>query len=350
MSARLLGIGTATPRGTLTQAAAAEMVAAIGDASPGRARAMAHMYENTGIDRRAMAIIEGDRQSYYNGTIPSTAHRMRTFHEIAPALAHAACRDALADAEISPDSITHIVTASCTGLASPGVDIALIGSLGLPASTQRVNIGFMGCHAALNALRTARAIALAEPDARVLVCCVELCSLHIQASQPNGSAVADALFADGAAACVVAHRSSGHGLTLRRSASILLPESHDAMGWRIGESGFTMALSPAVPDILSERVRPWVDSILEGEGLGVQDVGSWAIHPGGPRVLESVVGALGLDAQSGRASASILRNHGNMSSATVLFIIKKLMQDRAPVPMLALAFGPGLTGEAMLLT
>ncbi|MEQ9094834.1 MAG: type III polyketide synthase [Phycisphaerales bacterium] len=349
MTARLLGIGTATPSGRLDQAAAAQMVATIADASPGRARAMAHLYEQSGIEHRAMAILDGTRQTYYNGIIPDTAHRMRTFHELAPPLAHQASKRAIEAAGVDARNITHLVTASCTGLASPGVDIALIGSLGLEASVQRVNIGFMGCHAALNAIRTARALAMAEPSSCVLVCCAELCSLHIQASQADGCAVADALFADGAAACVIDADSAAGAPILRRSASILLPQSLEAMGWHIGEAGFRMSLSPNVPDILARSVRPWIEDVLRRERLAIEDVAAWAIHPGGPRVLASVAGALSLDAAATRASGDVLRTHGNMSSATILFILEKLLQQQHAGPLVALAFGPGLTGEALLL-
>jgi predicted naringenin-chalcone synthase len=349
VTARLLGIGTATPAGRLRQADAAAMVAAIGKTPPSRARAMGHLYERSGIETRAMAILDGQRQTYYNGTIPTTADRMRAFHELAPPLAHRACQEALGNAGTRADAVTHLVTASCTGIASPGIDIALIELLGLPRTVQRVHIGFMGCHAALNALRTARAIAIAEPDARVLVCCVELCSLHIQASQEGGCPVADALFADGAAACLVACSSEPGAPELRRTASILLPQSLDAMGWRVGQAGFMMTLSPAVPDILATSVHPWVRSLLDADGLRIGDIAAWAIHPGGPRVLDSVLAALGLAERDGHASAGVLREHGNMSSATILFILAELLNAPSAAPMLALAFGPGLTGEALLM-
>ena len=349
MTARLLGIGTALPAGRMDQHEAAQMVSAVGSVNPSRARALAHLFERSGIAARAMSIIEGDRQTFYNGAVRGTDERMAAYHELAPPLARVACERALAQAPTDPSKITHLVTASCTGLASPGVDIELIRSLGLPASSQRVNIGFMGCHAALNALRVARSIALAEPDARVLVCCVELCSLHMQASQPGGSVVADALFADGAAACVVS-RSDDRALpALCRSASMLLPESLDHMGWTIGQGGFTMTLSPAVPDVLAKHVRPWVEQVLASEGLRIGDVPSWAIHPGGPRVLQTVAQALALPERTTDASSQILRDHGNMSSATVLFILQRLLDTGASLPSLALAFGPGLTGEALLL-
>lgn len=348
MTARLLGIGTATPTGRINQAAAAEMIAAIGGVRATRARAMARLYEHTGIERRAMAILDGPHQTLYDGAVPDTAARMRTFHELAPPLAHRACANALQDANSDPSRITHIVSASCTGLASPGVDITLIESLGLPPSTQRINIGFMGCHAAINALRSARAIALAEPEARVLVCCVELCSLHIQAAQEDGCPIADALFADGAAACVVGQGK--HGVALRHTASILLPDSYDAMGWIIGPTGFSMGLSPMVPDILACHARPWIENLLAGQGLAISDIASWAIHPGGPRVLESVAKSIRLSERATEISASVLRDHGNMSSATILFILERLRGRDMITPAVALAFGPGLTGEALVLS
>ncbi|MGD1916024.1 MAG: type III polyketide synthase [Phycisphaerales bacterium] len=347
--ARLLGIGTATPDGRMDQREAAEMVAAIGSVSPSRARAMAQLFERTGIESRPMAIIEGRTQRFYNGTVPDTEHRMREYQDRAPALAHKACERALERADAKADRVTHLVTASCTGFASPGVDIALMRSLGLSAETERIHIGFMGCHAALNALRTARAIALAEPEARVLVCCVELCSLHMQASQARGCAVADALFADGAAACVVAQSAHTEAPGLQRTASVLLPDSLQDMGWTIGQGGFTMTLSPRVPDVLASNVRPWVESLLAEEGLAIDDVPSWAIHPGGPRVLQSVAHAIGIAERATEASSDILKSHGNMSSATVLFILQRLLDGEDAMPAVAMAFGPGLTGEALLL-
>ncbi len=190
---------------------------------------------------------------------------------------------------------------------------------------------------------------MAEPKARVLVCCVELCSLHIQASQSNGSPVADALFADGAAACIIGHQEGSTAPILRRSASILLPGSQEAMGWTIGNAGFSMVLSPAVPDILACAVRPWVQGVLAEEELTIPNIQSWAIHPGGPRVLESVADALGLPEAATEASATVLREHGNMSSATILFILERLLSTNITTPALVLAFGPGLTGEMMLL-
>jgi len=349
-SVRVLGIGTATPDGRMNQQAAAEMVAAIGSASPGRARAMAQLFERSGIESRSMAIIEGKEQRFYNGATPDTAQRMREYHDKAPRIAHRACRHAMEAASVDASRVTHLVTASCTGLASPGIDIALIQSLGLASSTERMHIGFMGCHAAINALRAARALAAADPCAIVLVCCVELCSLHMQASQDGGCAVADALFADGAAACIIASSDETAAPVLRRTASVLLPDCHDDMTWTIGQGGFTMTLSPRVPDVLSRHVRPWVEALLAHEGMSIDDVASWAIHPGGPRVLKTVADALGLPSSVTETSARVLREHGNMSSATILFILQQLLEHRDATPALALAFGPGLTGEACVFT
>ncbi|GIW74369.1 MAG: chalcone synthase [Phycisphaerales bacterium] len=349
MSARLLSIGTAVPDQSMAQRDVAEMVSRLAQMPASRSRALAHLFEHAGVQRRAMAILQGDRLGLYEGPgVPPVDARMEAFHRLAPPLALQACRRALERAGVAPGRITHLVTASCTGAGSPGVDVALIRGLGLGTGTQRIHVGFMGCHAALNALRAARALALAEAGSCVLVCCVELCSLHVQALQPRGSAVADALFADGAAACVVA-QSDGDAPALARSASVLLPDSLGDMGWAITPMGFAMTLSPRVPEVLAGHVRPWLVGVLAESGLALERVGAWAIHPGGPRVLDAVGQALGLQVQALQASSEVLRTHGNMSSATVLFIVQRLLEGSAGLPMLALAFGPGLTGEALLL-
>lgn len=358
MSARVVGIGLRTPRPSVCQRQAAQMVAALSNASPSRARALHALYARSGIHSRALAAIghggDGAPAATFgvygegDGLALDTAARMRAFADLAPPLAQGACEGALARAGVAPGRVTHLVTVSCTGMASPGVDIALINGLGLCAGTQRVHVGFMGCHGAINGLRTARAIALSEPGAVVLLCAVELCSLHMQATQERGCAVADALFADGAAACVVAGSADASaGPALRATGSVLLPDSLEAMGWWIGQHGFAMRLSPEVPAILAEHVGAWVDAMLDARGMDRRAVAGWAIHPGGPRVLAGVADALGLGDRDREASAAVLREHGNMSSATILFIIERLLAA-GQTPLLGLAFGPGLSGEAIL--
>lgn len=353
MSAVLLGIGTATPDAELWQADAASIAAGLMGVTDRRRRAVAALYEQSGVDVRRTAIGEGTDAGFFEVPAragvdgPGTGARVSRYREVAPALAEAACLDGLRASATDPGRVTHLVTVSCTGFHAPGVDVELIRRLGLPATVQRTHVGFMGCHGAINGLRVAAALAESDPDAVVLLCCVEICSVHFQYRPHNGAATANALFGDGAAACVVAGR--GDGPRLARFGAVLIEDSLGEMGWKIGDHGFEMSLSARVPALLRERVGAWVDGWLAGAGLSRGDVGSWAVHPGGPRIVEGVRESLGLEPGAVAASLEVLRTHGNMSSPTVLFIARRMLEAGAAMPMVGLAFGPGLGGEAFLL-
>jgi predicted naringenin-chalcone synthase len=209
----------------------------------------------------------------------------------------------------------------------------------------------MGCHGVLNALRVADAFVAGDPTAGVLLASVELCSLHYQYGTDPQKLVANALFADGAAA-LVARRVERDDRDLWRVAalgSFVMPDSEDGMTWRIGDHGFEMTLSPRVPQLIAAHLRPWLTAWLAASGLRLEQVGSWAVHPGGPRVLTSVAEALELPDRAMDASAEVLAEYGNMSSPTILFVLERLEQTGAAKPCVALAFGPGLTAEAALL-
>lgn len=349
----LISIGTATPNGVISQADAADLECALAPgAEPEQARTIRALYRRAGVRSRGSVLsdAEGGQEFFRADSVrgPTTTARGRMYRLHAGLLAEQAARRALSLAEIPPGSITHLVTASCTGFDAPGPDQHLIRSIGLPASVRRTHIGFMGCHAAINALAVASAFA-ADPAARVLVCCVELCSLHYAYQADAERLVANALFADGAAAAVVGRHEVG-GPRIRRTDAIIIPDSADQMTWMIGDHGFEMRLSPRVPEVLARHVPGWVEGWLAEERLTPGDVPSWAIHPGGPRVLSAVRESLGLKADTDSASRAVLADHGNMSSATVLFIMEKLLRAGDGLPLVALAFGPGLAGEGLLLT
>jgi len=323
------------------------------------------IYRRSGIERRASCLLEGptedgDRleQSFLTGGVgargPTTAARMERYARESVALGLAAARGAL---EGDAGAVTHIVTVSCTGFIAPGVDHALIERLGLSRTVRRLHVGYMGCHGAINALSAARAIVRSEPASRVLVVCVELCSLHFQAGERQDQIVANALFADGAAAMVVAEATAewaALGL-VAGTGGCVFPDSGGAMGWRVGDHGFEMTLAESVPRLIGEHLRPWLTGWLDREGWSLRELvenGAWAVHPGGPRVLEAVASALGLSERAMRASREVLSQHGNMSSPTVLFILERLKRsaETAARPTVLIAFGPGLSAEAALLT
>ncbi len=363
----LLGIGTATPGRQIAQADAARLAAGFANADPGGERALAAIYRQTKIRSRGSVLLEdpGDdafAQSFFPQAVtageagPSTGERMARYAAEAGPLAIAAARRALGDAAVAADDVTHLVTCSCTGFANPGVDLEIVAALGLPARVARTHVGFMGCHGAFNALRVAAALAAREPAGVVLVACVELCSLHFQYGARSDLVVANSIFADGAAAVVgrAAGGSGagvGRGWRLERQWSRILAGSGDDMGWTIGDHGFEMNLSARVPAVIGRELPGILAEALGEAGLAPADVGAWAVHPGGPRVLAATAEALGLDRDSLAASWDVLAGHGNMSSATILFILDRLLvagSRDAAGPCVALAFGPGLTVEMAL--
>jgi prepilin-type processing-associated H-X9-DG protein len=375
MPVNLLGIGTALPSHRLSQAESAAMAQRLSATNDVQATLLRRLQRRSGVAFRHSVLLADadgplpDRLPFYTGANPTTAERMARFAAEAGPLALRASSAALDAAAVDPAAITHLVTVCCTGFQAPGFDLDLIQALPLAADVARTQVGFMGCHGALNGLRVAHAFAQADASARVLLCALELCSLHQQLGWHPERVVANALFADGAAATVLAAdgppaagAESGAGAgpgqvtmpvappwRLLASGSTVLPDSADAMAWTIGDHGFEMGLSPRVPALIAARLAPWLDGWLAARGLDRAAIGSWALHPGGPRLLEAVRDCLGLPASAIEPSTAVLREYGNMSSATILFILDRLRLAGAPLPCVALAFGPGLCVEAALL-
>lgn len=281
---------------------------------------------------------------------PTTAERMQLYAQHAAPLAVRAAGRAMEQSGVASREITHLVTVSCTGFHAPGVDIELIEQLSLRPTVERVHIGFMGCHGAINAMRTASGLVAEAPAARVLISATELCSLHFCFNWDPERLMGNALFADGSAAlvCGPADNSTGDRWRMAATGSCLIPASKDAITWKLGDRGFEMSLSNEVPALIGRHLRPWLEAWLDGHDLAVADVGSWAVHPGGPRIVDSVEEALGLPDHTTDVSRDVLRGHGNMSSPTVLFILQRLRDTGAPRPCVALGFGPGLVAEAAL--
>jgi predicted naringenin-chalcone synthase len=268
-------------------------------------------------------------------------------------LAEAAARRAIDQAGIHVGKVTHLITVSCSGFNAPGYDISLVQELPLSANVERTHVGFMGCHGALNGLRVARAFVEADPHAVVLLCAVELCSLHQQYGWNPQQVVANALFADGAAAVVATADTTDSGddqaAKVIGNGSCILPDSQDYMSWRIQDHGFEMTLSPQLPDLIRRSLKPWLTEWLSGFDLTPDQVPTWAIHPGGPRVLSAAGQAVGLSDEQLEPSRRVLAEYGNMSSPTVLFIYEQQRRQAVEGPCILLGFGPGITIEAALL-
>lgn len=283
-----------------------------------------------------------DAEGFYcRGRFPDTAQRMKRYDREALALAGRAVADLGLD--FAADEITHLIVASCTGFAAPGLDLQLAAQLGLAATVERTMVGFMGCSAAIPALRLARHIVRADGNARVLVVAVELCSLHMQESGRLEELLSFLLFADGSAAAVVSARP--FGIAIEGFASTVLPATADCITWRVGAQGFEMGLSGQVPGAILRHLR---GRPLFQPGGDRGNIALWAIHPGGRTVLDAVEAGLELPRDSLLWSRCILRDYGNMSSATVLFVLREMMDRGAAGTGCAMAFGPGIAVETMM--
>ncbi len=361
MSLGILGIGTASPTHSIKQNQAAELATKLCCHTKGQAQWLLALYRRTNVRQRGSVLLEktngsGLKQSFFPSGLsqdtsqgPTTQQRLARYAQEAPLLAQAAAQQALKQSSVSPAEIGQLITVSCTGFSAPGFDISLIKNLGLPKSVGRTHIGFMGCHGALNALRVAKAFSEAEPHAKILVCAVELCTLHFHYGWDREKIVANALFADGAAAAVATSQVPKENWHIAASNSYLFPDSEEAMTWQIGDYGFEMTLSARVPGLIRHHLKPWLTQWLAHYGLSIPKIKSWAIHPGGPKLLTTIAESLELPSGALEPSQDILAQHGNMSSPTVLFILEKLIREKAQRPCVTLGFGPGLVVEGALL-
>ncbi|SED97750.1 Predicted naringenin-chalcone synthase [Rhizobiales bacterium GAS191] len=309
------------------------------------------MAERAGIEHRYAYVsptghVDGGAMNgeafYKSGAFPDTAARMRAFETLAPPLATAAVEKL--DLGSERDRITHILITCCTGMSAPGLDLELIERCGLRGSVERTMIGFMGCAAAINALKLARHIVRSDANARVLALNLELCTLHLQESTDLEQILCFLLFADGCAASLVT--SEPQGVALESFHAVQVPNTQNLITWNVRESGFDMMLSGQVPATIQASLPDHVAEILAG--APVDSIDLWAVHPGGRTVLDAVERAFELAPASLSASRDILRRYGNMSSATVMFVLQALMQQ-APsgASGCAMAFGPGLVAETM---
>lgn len=282
-----------------------------------------------------------DRGGFYAEGLPGTSQRMQVYAEAAPALGIAAI-EALRR-QVSIDGITHFVVASCTGFVAPGVDQIIARKIGLAGSVERLLIGFMGCYAAVSALRSARHIVRSQPDARVLVLCVELSTLHLQEVEAIEPLLAMLQFGDGAAAALVT--ADPIGFAMAEPFATTLPDSEALIRWDVTDSGFAMHLSGEVPARIAAGLANDDFARAATGGVAPAEIDGWAVHAGGRSILDAVEGALHLPAKALDASRGVLHDYGNMSSATLMFALARMLDGPKVRKGVALAFGPGLAAE-----
>ncbi|UII33709.1 type III polyketide synthase [Fulvivirga ulvae] len=359
MNAYITSIATANPRYKIKQQRVLDFMIRAHRLEGVEADKLRVLYRATGISSR-YSVIEDYSSSLVRNffpdndslePFPSTHDRLGLFQREAVGLCMEAAKKAL---DNTPrDQITHLITVSCTGMYAPGLDIELVDGLGLNSHVERTGINFMGCYAAFNALKVADAICSANKDARVLVVCVELCSIHFQKESLEDFMLANALFGDGAAALVMAG-SPDEGINFRTTSFFneLFRNGHEHMAWKIGDFGFEMRLSAYVPDVIQSGIKQLLQKLVNKSGVDKFDY--FAVHPGGKRILRVIEKELNISKKENQAAHDVLAAYGNMSSPTILFVLKRIMDqlkaDDDNKSLLGLAFGPGLTLESMLLT
>ncbi|UKA61117.1 type III polyketide synthase [Arthrobacter sp. FW306-04-A] len=363
---------TAVPPTVLVQPQARDVFASQPGLTRLGSRLVRTCFDSAAIDTRFTAVAEltldnhAENPSFFDpdsGRVlsPSTKVRNEIFAVEATKLFIEAAKAAVGKCpDIDLLDITHVITVSCTGFFNPGPDYKVVRALGLSPAVQRYHLGFMGCYAAFPALRAARQFCQADPSAVVLVICVELCSLHVRTSNDPDTIMGSAIFADGAAAAVVTSREpEGPDPVIRLDhfETVLTPVGEEAMAWNIGDEGFEMVLGTYVPHIIEEHITGALEPLLARDpslaGLPYRDITHWAIHPGGRSILDKVESKLELTEEQMIPAREVLRNYGNMSSATVLFVLKHIL-GQTPAQreerICSMAFGPGLTVETGLFT
>ena len=380
MTVYLRSLETAVPPTVLVQSEARDVFAAQPGLSRLGSRLVSTCFDSAAIDTRYTAVAElttgsrAENPRFFDPATgqllsPSTKVRNDIFAvEAAKLFIEAAEKAVSACPGLEAGDITHLITVSCTGFFNPGPDYKIVRALGLNPAVQRYHLGFMGCYAAFPALRAAKSFCDADPEAVVLVVCAELCSLHVRTSNDPDTIMGSALFADGAAAAVISARELPDQpalMTLDHFETVLTPVGEEAMAWNIGDEGFEMVLGTYVPHIIDDHIVGALEPLLSRDaslvGLPYRDVQHWAIHPGGRSILDKVQSRLQLSDDQLVPARETLRNFGNMSSATVLFVIRHILDlpagGSAGEPgndgaerICSMAFGPGLTVETALFT
>jgi len=343
-------IATAVPPRTYPQQQCLELMLDRYADDPHAKALLSKIYPVSGIAERHSVIEDPD--DFLNGRDRLTTQaRNEIFIAEADRLATRACAGLLAEPGLAA-KITHLITVSCTGFSIPGFGTEVIKQFELPAAVEQYHLGFMGCAASFPALKLARHICRADPDARVLIVAVELCSLHLRKSREADVIVANSLFADGAAAALVsARKDEDHrpGLLLRDFRSRTFPQHEGTMAWKIGESGFDLSLSAYLPAVIEGNIGPIMEEIIGEARIEREKIGLWAVHPGGRAILDKFESALRLGPSALEHSRAVLRDNGNMSSVSILFVLKKILEAPAAGVVCAAGFGPGLVIETALM-
>ncbi len=349
-------IGTATAPYKMMQKDVSSFMQNFYEISVDEKRKMALMYDRCGIETRYSAVPDYQLSFQKNELLPKNKNepfpsidkRMELFFKVAPPMCVNAIKECLNQTDDLED-ITHLITVSCTGMAAPGLDLILMEQLNLPNNTHRTSVNFMGCYAVFHALKMANAFCAENEKHKVLVVSVELCTLHFQSNFSMDNVAANLLFADGAAATIVTSKPTySNAIELNSFYSQVVFSGKNDMAWHLSETGFLMTLSAFIPELIKTGIGNLLNGVLEQANLHKDNISNWAIHPGGRKIIETIQTELGLTNEDVAASFNTLKNYGNMSSATILFVLKRMQQEARKGNVFACGFGPGLTLETLI--
>ncbi len=359
---KIISIGTAVPPHRHQQGDILHFMQQVYAMNETDSRKIKFLYHHSGIQTRYSVVPDYNRSinewKFYPHSenlepFPTLEMRMSWFNKYAGPLSVDAIRNCI-DGHIHSNEITHLITVSCTGMSAPGLDLQVMELLDLPKNIYRTSVNFMGCYAAIHAMKMADAICSGNHHAKILIVCTELCTLHFQKEATQDNIASSLLFADGAAAALITHDSFGKkGWHIDNFYSEILAKGKKDMAWELSGTGFLMTLSGYVPELIEEDFEPLIERSLQHAGLSMPEITDWCIHPGGKRILDAISKTLHLPEGSLQKSYEVLKEYGNMSSPTILFVLKRIMQQ-APVKerkhLLGAAFGPGLTMETFTLS
>ncbi|MEP6748437.1 MAG: type III polyketide synthase [Bacteroidota bacterium] len=358
---KIISIGTAIPAHKHRQEDIMHFMQDVYAMNETDKRKLRFLYHQSGIETRHSVVADYNKNinewKFYPHSenlepFPSLELRMIWYNKYAPPLSVDAIRNCI-DGYIPAKGITHLITVSCTGMSAPGLDLQVMELMDLPKNIYRTSINFMGCYAAIHAMKLADAICKHDVDAKVVIVCTELCTLHFQKEPTTDNIASSLLFADGAAAVLITHNSfNKQGLYIDNFYSEVVAKGKKDMAWELSSTGFLMTLSGYVPELIEEDFESLVGRALQHAKKTTKDITDWCIHPGGRRIVDSIAKTLHLPQTALQPSYDVMRDYGNMSSPTILFVLKKIMQQnkRQSSGIFGAAFGPGLTMETFVLS
>ncbi len=357
---KIVSIGTAVPEYGHEQQKISEFMSRVYAINETEKRKLRFLYKYSGIQTRYSVLndysLPASEWKFFIPTenlepFPSLEKRMKAFREHAAPLSLKAINNCLEN--IQDKNITHLITVSCTGMSAPGLDLELMEMLNMPATTWRTSINFMGCYAAIHAMKLADVICKSDVKANVLIVCVELCTLHFQKKYTPDNISSGILFGDGAAAVLVSGNKEADGLNIENFYSSVSFESKQEMVWEMSSTGFLLTLSGYIPELIEQDFNNVVSQALSSNNLKKEDITHWCIHPGGKKILEAVHNSLQFTNGQLQPCYDVLNDFGNMSSPTVLFVLEKIKQTLNKDQrnnIFGAAFGPGLTMETFILS